>query len=199
MYSITNDIFFEIFRHLELKELIKMELLNKRIRKLIRTTKWTDIMVDLSRKKFVHFDYVIGNYQFVKFDLSFTKIIDLRKLKKCHTLDLSWCDKITDESVKELKNCHRLNLNGCIKITDNGVKKLKNCHTLGLARCDKITDDGVKELKNCHILSLYGCKKITDIGVKELKNCRILYLYGCDQITDETKYELKQAGVKLFS
>ena len=191
MYSIPNDIFFEIFRHFELKELVKMELLNKQIRKLIRTTKWTDIMVDLSKNKFIHFDYVLDNYQFIKFNLSFTKIIDLRKLKNCHTLNLYGCNKITDESVKELKNCHTLNLSWCDKITDESVKELKNCHTLDLSNCDKITDASVKEIKNCHTLNLSWCNKITDESVKELKNCHTLNLSWCNKITDESVKELK--------
>ena len=159
MYSIPNDIFFEIFRYLELKELVKMELLNKQIKKLIRATKWTHIMVDLSKNKFIHFDYIIDNYQFVKFDLSFTPIKDLRKLKNCHTLNLSGCNQITNDGVKELRNCHTLDLSGCDQITDIGAKELKNCHTVYLHGCNQITNETICELKQAGVI-LFSNKEL---------------------------------------
>ena len=57
MYFFSNDIIFEIFRFLEFRKLIKMEVLSKEVRKLIRTRKWHH-MADLSRNKFIHFGYV---------------------------------------------------------------------------------------------------------------------------------------------
>jgi Leucine-rich repeat (LRR) protein len=127
-----------------------------------------------------------------------------------HTLDLSYCDKITDVGLKELAkltNLHTLDLSYCDEITDVGVKelaKLTNLHTLDLSYCDKITDVGVRELAkltNLHTLDLHQCNKITDFGLKELAkltNLHTLDLSYCDKITDVGVRELTKFVIKLI-
>ena len=106
-----------------------------------------------------------------------------------HTLNLSWCDKITDESVKQMVSVHELNLWECRNITDDVVKHLGKIHTLNLMGCNKITDESVKHLGNCHKLDLNRCDKITDESVKFLGNCHTLHLGNCINVTnDGVKY-----------
>ena len=64
MYFFPNDIIFEIFRFLEFRKLIKMEVLSKDVRNLIRTIKWHHI-VDLSGNKIVQFVSNISNLLFI--------------------------------------------------------------------------------------------------------------------------------------
>ena len=78
-------------------------------------------------------------------------------MRGCHTLDLSYCRQITDDSVKELRGCHTLYLGGCDKITDESVKELRSCHTLYLNGCEKITDESVLTtfgIKSCVVVIL---------------------------------------------
>ena len=91
---------------------------------IIRKVKWDHFNVRLSNVEKIKL--VIENYNFTKYDFSYTKITDniVKELKNCHTLDLSHC-RITDASVKELKNCHTLDLNDCQGITDSMKEKLK--------------------------------------------------------------------------
>jgi internalin A len=57
-------------------------------------------------------------------------------LGNVHTLDLSFCDNITD--VGALASVHTLNLSNCRGITDVGA--LASVHTLNLSNCRGITD-----------------------------------------------------------
>ena len=142
--DIPREIIVEIFQRLELKELIKLTYVNKYIMQIIRKVKWDHFIVRLLNVEKIKL--VLENYNFMKYDFSYTKITDdiVKELKNCHTLYLREC-KITDASVKELKNCHTLYLSYCKRITDASVKKLKNCHTLNLSWCQGITDASVKE------------------------------------------------------
>nr|QBK89955.1 MAG: leucine-rich repeat protein [Pithovirus LCPAC101] len=77
-------------------------------------------------------------------------------------LDLSYCEYITDESVKMLGHINTLNLSNSSKITDKSIiilgktimeyckkhhgVKCKLLHTLDLSYCDKITDRSIRIL-----------------------------------------------------
>jgi Leucine-rich repeat (LRR) protein len=167
-----NGVIIIILDNLDIKEIIKCELICHNYKFIIRNYYWINKQI---RLKSINIDYVLNNYNFKNIKINPCRIhLYINKLKNCHTLDLSDTN-ITDVSVKELKNCHTLNLYWCKNITDDSIKELKNCHTLNLSRT-KITDEGVKELKNCHTLKL-SFTKITDVSVKELKNCHTLYIY----------------------
>ena len=83
-----KDTFLEICNHLSLKQIIGLESLSKEHQQWIRNHNWINILVKLNN---TNFEYVINNYSFKK-------------------LDLSWCNKITDDSVKYLSNTHTLKL-----------------------------------------------------------------------------------------
>jgi hypothetical protein len=172
-----NDVIILILENLNIKEIIKCELICHDYKIIIRNHHWIN-------KQFIiydNIDFVLNTYNFKNIKICYNLNIDvnlyINKLKHCHTLNLR-DTTITDESVKELKHCHTLNLSGT-NITDESVKELKHCHTLNLSRCRKITDESVKELKNCHALDL-GWTKITDKSINELKNCHALYVNGTD-------------------
>lgn len=208
----NHNIFPEICKYMNLKELIKLEQLSKYHRDLIRNYPWDHLIVRLRNKTL----YILKIYKFMKWNLSSTNVTDedVKELKNCHVLWLQWTNvtdesikelgkcntlnlyatKITDKSVKELKNCHTLILP--IHVTDESVKELKECRVLDLSYCCQITDKSVKELKNCYVLDLSHCKKITNESIKELRNCRKINLYNTS-ISDECKNELKENGVEI--
>jgi Leucine-rich repeat (LRR) protein len=181
-----QDVIILILGNLNIKEIIKCELICQDYKFIIRNHYWINKKIMLAS---INIDYVLNNYNFknIKINSNIDVNMYINKLKHCHTLDLT-CTNIMDESVKELKNCHTLNLSGT-NITDESVKELKNCHTLHLG-WTKITDESVKKLKNCHTLYLSDTN-ITDESVKELKNCHTLNLSGTN-ITDESVKELKK-------
>jgi hypothetical protein len=55
LFGLPADIIKEIFRYLPLKELIKLERLCKRSKKLIRNTKWDHLIVRLRAVKKISF------------------------------------------------------------------------------------------------------------------------------------------------
>src|SRR5918999_510266 len=116
--DIPREIIVEIFQRLKIKELIKLTYVNKYIMQIIRKVKWDHFIVRLCNVEKIKL--VIENYNFTKYDFSYTKITDhiVKELKNCHTLDLRWCQRITDASIKELKNCHTLDLSRCQGIID---------------------------------------------------------------------------------
>src|ERR1700677_328694 len=125
-----NDIFVQICNYLQhINIIIKLEQLSSHHKKTIRADDWMLFTVVMQNMLF--FDFVIETYNFKCYSFHNNKIITdgtIKKLKNCHTLDLSNTD-ITDLSVVYLKNCHTLNLSDT-NITDKSVIYFKNCHTL---------------------------------------------------------------------
>lgn len=63
-------------------------------------------------------------------------------------LDMSWCNRLTNDDLKALKplKLKKLNLCGCIHISDKGIEHLPSTLVdLNLERCT-ITDEGLKHL-----------------------------------------------------
>ena len=75
----------------------------------------------------------------------------LEYLKGVHTINLSYCNQITDKGLEYLKGVHTINLPCCKQITDKGLKYLKGVHTINLSYCNKITDKGLEYLKGAII------------------------------------------------
>ena len=97
--ELPNEIIIEILKNLNLIELIYLTLINTRFKKLIRTVAWDHFIVCL--KKLETIKYVINTYKFKKYDFHCFKVNDdevVKLLTKCHTLNLSNCNKITDAS-----------------------------------------------------------------------------------------------------
>ncbi|XP_015083984.1 F-box/LRR-repeat protein 4-like [Solanum pennellii] len=128
-------------------------------------------------------------------------------LPKLIDLDLSFCDKVSDEalrvigSVSSLKN---LNLHGCWLISDAGLKSLAGgplrmtLKKLILAECDRITDCGVLSLMQlCCLgeLDLAECgTNVTDLAAEGCKNLDALNLTGCEFVTGEGVRTLTKHG-----
>jgi hypothetical protein len=94
-------------------------------------------------------------------------------LGQVHTLNLSYCGRLTD--VSALGHVHALNLSYCGQLTD--VSALGCVHTLNLSYCGRLTD--VSALGHVHTLYLSGCHQLTDVSA--LSHVHNLYLSGCGQ------------------
>src|SRR5579862_5359683 len=108
---LIEDIYLTIFSFLpSIKNIIHLSLLSSSHLKSVRKYSWKNTISLLNNNMM---QIIIDNYNFKVLKLSpsitFNKVV-LEYLKHCHTLDLTWCYNITDESVKELKNCHTLYL-----------------------------------------------------------------------------------------
>ncbi len=101
---------------------------------------------------------------------------DLYYFIEIYSLDISWCQNITDVSM--LGNLHTLNMWFCNKITD--VSMLGNLHTLNMSACNNITD--ISMLGNLHTLDISYCFRFTDVSM--LGNLHTLRMWSCYQITD---------------
>jgi len=104
IFGLPNEIVIEICKLLSLKDLVGLTSVNTELMHIVRTAKWNHVKVTLQITEIMK--YVISTYQFVNYDLGSTITNDILVLfKNCHTLDLSGCNQITDESVKMLSNC----------------------------------------------------------------------------------------------
>src|ERR1700728_3212644 len=112
-----EDIFVQICNHLsKLSKIIKLEQLTRHHKYIIRKNNWMTFTV--RPINIIHMDFILGNYNFKIYDLSYKTIknFNVMKLKNCHTLNLS-DTTVTDSIVCELGNCHTLYL-AYTKITD---------------------------------------------------------------------------------
>ena len=96
MCQIPKEIWICILSNLNLQELILIEKVNSQIQEIVRTTPWNHIIVFLNKLNVIQ--YVIRNYRFAKYNLRDVTDDEVKLLTKCHTLDLSFCSKITDAS-----------------------------------------------------------------------------------------------------
>ena len=89
----------EILKYLPLAQLINVRLVNKYLSALIKGCNWDHLIVRLRDTDKIK--SVVKNFNFIKYNFSFSNITDdiVKKLSVCHTLYLCYCKKITDESV----------------------------------------------------------------------------------------------------
>ena len=142
MEDLPHEINKIIFEYLTIKNIIKLCLLNKAIKKFVNETIWDHDILN------INYDIVHKNNKIINY------LVNSFNIKK---YNLSYCTNITDESVKMLANCHTLDLSCCTNITDKSVKMLANCHILDVSYCNKITDESVKMLANCARKSMQLC------------------------------------------
>ena len=100
------EIIIEILEYLDLKSLIRLELVNSFFLNIIRNFKWQNHIISLRKNHYI--DHVIKTYQFQKFDFSYSNITNdsVKHLRKCHTLYLAKCPKVTSECINNLRNCN---------------------------------------------------------------------------------------------
>lgn len=134
-------------------------------------------------------------------------------LPKLIDLDLSFCDKVSDEalrvigSVSFLKN---LNLQGCWLVSDSGLKSLAGgplrmtLKKLILAECDRVTDCGVMSLMQlCCLeeLDLAECgPNVTDLAgeaIASSESFKRLNLSWLVNVSDATVVALAEACKNL--
>ncbi len=150
MESLPREMIITIFENLSLQDLVKTELVCKKFKDFVRSTKWSNVMVKLTCiAKILH---VADTYQFLNYDFSESEITDyvVEKLSDCHTLNLRNCLKITDASISVLK-CTSLDISSCVLVTDSSIQKLTMCRNLKLDWCNIISDECISSLKNCRV------------------------------------------------
>lgn len=116
-------------------------------------------------------------------------------------LDLTACERVSDESVETLVHAaprlRNLVLNKCRFITDRAVMAIcrlgKNLHYLHLGHCSNISDSAVISLvKSCNrirYIDLACCNRLTDYSVQHLATLpklRRIGLVKCQAITDSS-------------
>ena len=112
------------------------------------------------------------------------------------SLDLSFCNQITELSFLTLPKLTSLNLRNYQEFTDAGLeflaKKYPNLQSLNLSGCKKITDQGISLLTLPELtdLNLIDCTGLTDAGLKTLAtNCPKL-----KSLNHTVRKELTNAG-----
>ena len=116
----------------------------------------------------------------------------LSRMCYVHTLWLCYCDKITDEGLKNIKplKLESLDLRHCRTITNTGLKHLTthSLRSLILAGCTSITDEGLSVLSGMQLehLDLSG-SSVTDAGISFIQSSLLESFDVCDcvRLTDE--------------
>jgi hypothetical protein len=87
LIDLSTHIIYDILNDLSLKELIKMEQVNKKFINIIRNGNWLHTV--MTSEAFLI--KIITQYKFIIFSLSFSDVTNesVKMLSKCHTLYLS--------------------------------------------------------------------------------------------------------------
>eukprot|EP01094_Clydonella_sp_ATCC50884_P019906 TRINITY_DN399_c0_g1_i7.p1 TRINITY_DN399_c0_g1~~TRINITY_DN399_c0_g1_i7.p1 ORF type:complete len:250 (-),score=37.89 TRINITY_DN399_c0_g1_i7:203-952(-) len=117
------------------------------------------------------------------------------------SINLSYLNNVSDESVKALAGVHTINLSGCTQLSDEAVKALAGVHTIGMAHCKQLSDDAIKSLAGVHTINLVRCTQLSDEACTQLSDAAVKALAGvhtinlgyCRQLSDEARsYRTKQ-------
>jgi hypothetical protein len=121
----------------------------------------------------------------------------LAKMRSLTNLNLSYCNQITDDGLKqtlaEMRSLTSLSLRGCHEITGTGLEPCKDMDKLrylDLEYCQKVTDDGLKVLARVHSLTDLNLSGLQEITGSSLATCTgmdqltTLNLHTCCRITD---------------
>lgn len=157
----------------------------------------------------------------INLNLSKTQIDDdcIREIcmmcARLRTIDLSFCEKGTDEGVKWVANSYGnqlvlLNLTRCKMLTDRSLHFIGaacgGLRELNLTWCRSITDQGLESLAKCQLqtLNLRYCTKLTDKGIEALckgsalqARLETLSLDHCSAITDKSVFCITSSLVAL--
>lgn len=124
-------------------------------------------------------------------------LTQLRGLPFLQSLDLSWCNQLTDRHLNHLRSfpaLRYLNLKECRQLSNTGLTFLlahSALQDLNLEGCEQLTDATLAQLRGFSALqdlNLSGCVKLTDAGLAHLRGLtalRSLNLSGCVELTDE--------------
>jgi hypothetical protein len=95
----------------------------------------------------------VQNYKLELLNSSNILNCSLKYLGNIHSLNLSYCCKVSDEGIKYLGNCRKLNLYGCYDITDAGLKYLRKVEVLilDISFTKNISRDCLIELGNVFV------------------------------------------------
>ncbi|KAF6807112.1 F-box and leucine-rich repeat protein grr1 [Colletotrichum sojae] len=142
-------------------------------------------------------------------DSAFLSLPPNRTYDHLRILDLTSCQRLTDQSVQKIIDAaprlRNLVLAKCRNITDvavNAIAKLgKNLHYLHLGHCGQITDEAVKRLvqacNRIRYIDLGCCTLLTDESVMrlaQLPKLKRIGLVKCSNITDESVFALARAN-----
>ena len=119
---------------------------------------------------------------------------------RIHTLDLDFCNKITDAAFVHLRGIHTLTMSSCSHITDAAFVHLRGIHTLNLWYNKiafgafiplRITDAAFVHLSGIHTLNMTWCEQITDAAFVHLRGIHTLNMRCCKLITDAAFIHLR--------
>ncbi|KAL9645776.1 hypothetical protein ABK040_003508 [Willaertia magna] len=142
----------------------------------------------------------------------------LSKLKHLKTLEISYCDEVRNEWLKDLNNLTNLNINQCININGECLQYFTQLKTLKFIHNSKIKDsqlyhlnnltklklnienalnrnisgDCFKYFKQLSSLNISGCKNIIDDCLVHLNNLMSLNILYCNKINGSCLQYLKQ-------
>jgi hypothetical protein len=97
------------------------------------------------------------------------------------TIDLSYCNQITDKWLEHLKGVQTIDLSGCEQITDKWLEHLKGVQTIYLFGCNQITYKGLEYIKGANIFCwIININKIIlqlekEIHIKSDKYSNLIY------------------------
>lgn len=129
------------------------------------------------------------------------KLVYASSLTNLHTLDLSSCRQVHNESILSLGNISYLDLSGCEKISD--VSCLGGNRTLKLRGCKLISD--VSMLGRVYELDLDGCVAVRDVSALgkvhrlSIARCTVTDISALGQVHTLDISELKVESVAFLT
>lgn len=174
---IPVDIIRYIGQYLSLRELIRMEQINKFFKNLIRSTTWHHLTIEWVpwlHKWYKMMNFILSTYHFTKHDFSFVSINNkhLALIRDCCWISIYGCQKITGKGLKYLVNYREVELGDCGRVDDKHLQYLSKCSVVKLSNLPHISSEGIiKHLQKCHELAIIKCRNVSLDIFKSLPNC----------------------------
>eukprot|EP01130_Rhizamoeba_saxonica_P006643 TRINITY_DN2640_c0_g1_i1.p1 TRINITY_DN2640_c0_g1~~TRINITY_DN2640_c0_g1_i1.p1 ORF type:complete len:168 (+),score=33.21 TRINITY_DN2640_c0_g1_i1:405-908(+) len=115
-----------------------------------------------------------------------------------NSINLRYCDHITDNSMYICDGATKLYLSGCA-ITDESMEYFTQAKVIDFSYCENITGAEFGLLESVQVLHINGCP-IAEDAVETLKSSKVRYISAlyCDSISDSLK-DVESDGVYVIS
>ena len=138
MNNLPTDIITYIGNtHLNLKDIVHWQSINKKWQLILSNIIWSDILFNV---KIIDTDIlrsILSRHKFRKVNLNNTMI--------------------KDDFAKLLSHCYEISAKNCFHLTDKFVLGLKKCHSLDIMRCFNIRGSFLKTKSDWRYLNVNGC------------------------------------------
>jgi hypothetical protein len=114
-----------------------------------------------------------------------TSLVGIEHLTHLTSLDLSWCDQLSDiSSLASMSSLTTLGLHGCSQLSNISLANMSSLVDLDLNGCSQLSDISLTNMSSLTTLNLSYCIQLSNISLTNMSSLTTLNLSYCIQLSD---------------